>query len=715
MTLATKVLIGLVGGLAAGLFFGESIAFVGVAGNAFILLLQMTVLPYIAVSLTAGLGRLTPSDALNLARRSGGFLLIFWALALTAVMLIPLAFPNWTSASFFSTSMVQTEADFDLLSLFIPANPFGALAQAIVPAVVVFSIAVGLALMGVEGKSKILEPLSAAMDALGRITVFVVQLAPYGVFAIVAHAAGTMNPADVKGLEVYAVVYAVMALVLALWAIPMLVALLTPFRYRDAVWYTRDALVTAFATGNLFVVLAVLAEKSKELFHTKERHAGEAASVVDVVVPTAFTFPSAGKLLSLSFVLFAGWVSGFDVPFSQYPAFIASGLASFFGATVVAVPFLLNMFQIPADTFQLFLIADNVVGNRFGAMLAAMHILGLALLSGCAVKGMIRIRPARLLAYAAGTVVIVLVALGGVRLTFETIGKEYEGYRRFIETQPLFDTVETRILESPPGDLPTEDRTAPTLDRIRQRGFLRLGYGKDALPYAFRNKDGQLVGFDIDMANLLARELGVTLELVRVARDDIPRLLNSGYLDTALGGVAVTTQRLEAVSFAAPHRNETLAFVVRDHRRHEFSSRESVKALKSLRIAVPDVPYYIDKVRAYLPQAELVPVETVREFFRDESGRFDGLVFTAESGSAWSLVYPEFSVAVPRPDVMAVPFAYPVARGDSSMVEFLSAWVNLKEKDGTVDRLFEYWILGKTAVRHEPRWSVIRDVLGWVD
>ncbi len=217
------------------------------------------------------------------------------------------------------------------------------------------------------------------------------------------------------------------------------------------------------------------------------------------------------------------------------------------------------------------------------------------------------------------------------------------------------------------------------------------------------------------MANLLARELGVALELVRVEREDIPRLLSAGYLDTVAGGVAVTTDHLEAMSFATPHRSETLAFVVRDHRRHEFSSREGVKALRSLRLAVPEVPYYIDKVRAYLPQAELVPIESVREFFRDESGRLDGLVFTAESGSAWSLVYPEFSVAVPRPDVLAVPIAYPVARGDAAMVEFLSAWVNLKKEDGTLDRLFTHWILGGATASRDPRWSVIRNVLGWVD
>ena len=87
MSLATKVLIGLGAGILCGLFFGEYIGFIGIAGRAFILLLQMTVLRYVAVSLISGLGRLTAADALSLAKRVGGFLLIFWGMTLTAVLL----------------------------------------------------------------------------------------------------------------------------------------------------------------------------------------------------------------------------------------------------------------------------------------------------------------------------------------------------------------------------------------------------------------------------------------------------------------------------------------------------------------------------------------------------------------------------------------------------------------------------------------------------
>ena len=190
--------------------------------------------------------------------------------------------------------------------------------------------------------------------------------------------------------------------------------------------------------------------------------------------------------------------------------------------------------------------------------------------------------------------------------------------------------------------------------------------------------------------------------------------LDAGLLDTVIGGVAVTTERIEHASFSNPYIDETLAFIVEDHRLDEFSSREAAQAHESLRIAIPPSHYYAAKIRDYLPQAEVVTVESVRPFFRGEVD-VDALVYTAESGSSWSLVYPRYTVAVPRPDILKVPLAYPVARGDEEMVNFLNAWIDLKRKDGTIRSLFDYWIRGIVTENKEPRWSVVRNVLGWVD
>jgi len=116
-----------------------------------------------------------------------------------------------------------------------------------------------------------------------------------------------------------------------------------------------------------------------------------------------------------------------------------------------------------------------------------------------------------------------------------------------------------------------------------------------------------------------------------------------------------------------------------------------------------------------MPEAELVILDSPREFFKAKEGEFDALFYTAEAGSGWTLVYPSFSVAIPRPDVVSVPLAYAMPRGADDLGDYVDTWITLKRKGGAIDRAYRYWILGKGAERKRPRWSVIRDVLGWVD
>src|SRR5258708_6597137 len=82
VSLATKVLIGVALGILTGLFFGEKVAFLKLPGDAFIQLLQMTVLPYVMTSLIVGLGRLSYQQAAALARKCGLILMLLWGMGL---------------------------------------------------------------------------------------------------------------------------------------------------------------------------------------------------------------------------------------------------------------------------------------------------------------------------------------------------------------------------------------------------------------------------------------------------------------------------------------------------------------------------------------------------------------------------------------------------------------------------------------------------------
>ncbi|MDH3601197.1 MAG: cation:dicarboxylase symporter family transporter, partial [Candidatus Tectomicrobia bacterium] len=161
--------------------------------------------------------------------------------------------------------------------------------------------------------------------------------------------------------------------------------------------------------------------------------------------------------------------------------------------------------------------------------------------------------------------------------------------------------------------------------------------------------------------------------------------------------------------------NRAAAFLVKDHRRDAFNRRDAIQRLEAPRVGVLNVPYYVDKLQRYLPQAEMVTLTSVREFLEHQGDDLDAFLYTAEAGSAWSLLYPAYTVAIPQPDVLTGPLAYATVRDNSQLIDFMNVWIELKKQDRTIASLYDYWILGKNAMPKQPRWSVIRNVFHWVE
>ena len=223
MTFSRQILAGLALGILTGLFFGERAAALKWAADGFVKLLQMMVLPYITVSIVASLGSLKRSELRTLGLRAAAVIGGLWLLALSFAFLIPLTFPAVQNASFFSSSLVERRPAFDFIDLYIPANPFNSLANNVVPAVVLFSLILGIAVAGVERRERLLDVLQVAKAAISAATRFVIRLTPYGLFAIAANAAGTLGLEQLGRLQIYLVAYVAVALMVSLWVLPGLV------------------------------------------------------------------------------------------------------------------------------------------------------------------------------------------------------------------------------------------------------------------------------------------------------------------------------------------------------------------------------------------------------------------------------------------------------------------------------------------------------------
>ena len=708
LTISRQILIGIAAGVCAGLFFGERAAVLQIAADAYVKLLQMTVLPYVVVSLVGGLGALKKEEAARLGARVGLVLLGLWGVTLLGVFTLPLMFPQIDSASFFSSTLLDEGASFDILGLYIPSNPFNALANNIVPAVVLFSALLGIALISVPGKARALEVIDVLSAAVSRLAKFIVALTPYGLFAIAAVTAGTFDLEQAIQLQIYLACYLTISLLLSLWVLPGLVGALTPVPHRALLARNRDALVMAFATGSLLVVLPLLADQTRELLREYAALKEGDERLPDVIIPAAYNFPNAGKLLAIGFVLFAAWFTGASISPARYPELAGTGVLSLFGGVNVAVPFMLDRFRVPADTFQLFL-ATSVVGSRFGTLLGAVHTLAIATIGTCAVAGLLRVDVRRLMRFGVTTLVLTASLVIGTRVLVRgATSGSYDKDKVLAGMQALRDRGHAEVFKTPAPPLPP--LTGSVLDRVRARKTLRVGYFDDSLPYVFVNRAGDLVGFDVEMAHQLARDLDVGLELVPVSRRIFDDGLDPAACDLVMSGVPVTVERAAHVRYSTAYMDETLALVVRDYRRAEFSSWDDLRG-RSLRLALPDLPSALRKIRAELPFADVISVGTPAKLFEPHDPPFDALMLTAERGSAYTLLHPEYSVVVPKPRIVKVPLAYVIAGYDAPLAAVVDAWIDVKRKDGTIDDLFAHWILGRDAEPHRPRWSVLDDVL----
>lgn len=716
MSFTKQILLGLLLGIATGLFLGDYARPFTTGGNIFIALLQMTVLPYIMVSLIGNLGKISWAESRGLLIAAISVLAALLALGIIALILIPLAFPQWESGAFFSASLVDPGQIFDFVGLYIPANPFRSMANNVVPAVVLFSILLGTGISGVAGNKGLLNALDVLADGLNRINKMVIKITPLGVFAIAAGTAGTMSIAEVSRIQAYLITYTVVAMILSFAVLPMLVSAVTPFRYRDLVSIPRDTLITIFATAKIIVLLPQMIENVKQLFHRYDLNDEEVDSGAEVLMPLAYPFPNLGTYVILMFVPFSTWYLGRSMELTDQLSFHGAALLSSFVAPIIGVPFLLDILQIPADMMELFVVS-TVYTDRVRVVLGAMHLFSLTIVALAISRGLFRVNWPRLTRAVLVSVVLLGVALFGIRAYLaHSLQGSYHGATELVQMRWMDRTVlATNFYDKqPPADPLAAEQGHITA--IERRGTLRVGYLPDSLPFAFTNEAGEVIGFDIELAHNLAADLEVDLELVRIDKSMMYPLLNSGQIDIVMSGLAVTPGRAREWRFSRSPMDLTLSFLVRDHRRNEFAHMDRIKQLPNLKLGlVQSDSAFLSRIQLLFPDADIEFVPSPRQFLRGQKPDLDAIIYSAEGGSAWTLLYPGFTVAVPKPRIIRMPMAYVLPADDPAWDGFVSQWIELKKKDGTIDDLYEHWILGGGAASTEPRWSVMRNVLHWVE
>lgn len=146
---------------------------------------------------------------------------------------------------------------------------------------------------------------------------------------------------------------------------------------------------------------------------------------------------------------------------------------------------------------------------------------------------------------------------------------------------PTSTPVETPSTTETPAETPTEPgvEMSPVMKRIKESGKLILGTSADYPPYEFHksiNGKDEIVGFDIEVAREIAKDLGVTLEVKDMKFDGLLAALDQGVIDLVVAGMSPTPERAKSVDFSNIYYQSKQMLVVRAADKDIITSKDAM-------------------------------------------------------------------------------------------------------------------------------------------
>jgi proton glutamate symport protein len=704
------VLIGAALGILAGITFGERASVLKPLGDVYAMMLLSVVYPYILSSLIVGLGSLAVGRARRLLQASWRVYLFLWVTVFAAIFALAQAIPPPApSAEIAPPHPVAVVA---LLQMIIPENLIVALNRNFVPAIIVFAVLFGLAVQSIPSKASFLETMEAIRQASLKVWAWVIYLAPVGVFALFAATAGTIAPRMAGALAVYMGLFLIGTGVLAFVVLPLALCAIVPAKARDLLADLQPAfvlaLVTTLPTSALPLIQGVAERRIAAAGHDNE----EAKDITRATISLSYVFVSLGNYFVALFVVFAcqhyqvtmhAWQTALLAPFTLLSA---SGSPS---TTLSAVTFMSQWLGLPADTLPLYVEAMTV--TRYGQVALSVSAYAFVAIAvpfvyfRCTVS-----RPSNMIAALLLGAVLFVGTATGVRMLSTGLFPPPSNTAILGRTlDPALAAEVDAVVSDTPASRLSPIVGPATLDGIRERKILRVGYGRDLVPFTYRNRSGDLVGFDISYAYRLAHDLHIRLELVPIEWDRFEDDLITRRLDIVMAGAYVTDKRLEDLESTNPYFESPLAFITRSGRASRFLSYGEVADTPNLSLGALGGGALFRLVQQLFPKARIVPLETYDAF--PDHPELDAAVWALDEARAWALGHSGFSTVAASGMGAPLLFAYFLQPDARTLTRYLNTWLSLQASSGFRAAQLAYWIDGKPRPDNTPRWNLLDNVL----
>lgn len=398
-SLNTQILIGAISGVLIGLYFHvlgpdsatvkSSLYFAGLVSTLFVDLLKMILVPLIFCSITVGIANLRQHQQIH---RVWTTTLIFFVISMALAIILALAATNYFQPGkdmhlgMFDHAMQNFQAQQLPLPEFFATflhglfmNPFAALAQGNILAVVMFALILGIALvMGGERHQNIIELLHGLQEITMRIVSWVMRLAPFGIAALLIKLTATQDVTLLHSLIAFITLIIGTTLFHGVVVLPLILYVVTG---KSPLWFwrgAREALITAFATSSSSATLPVSMRCITQHLHVKPEIAG-------FVLPLGTTVNMDGTALyEAAAALFVANLAGIDLNLVQQLIVFFTAMLGAIGAPgipsagMVTMVMVLQSVGLPAEAIAILLPIDrlldtvrtavNVEGDMVGSL-----------------------------------------------------------------------------------------------------------------------------------------------------------------------------------------------------------------------------------------------------------------------------------------------------------------------------------------------------------
>lgn len=228
------------------------------------------------------------------------------------------------------------------------------------------------------------------------------------------------------------------------------------------------------------------------------------------------------------------------------------------------------------------------------------------------------------------------------------------------------------------------------LSLIEQKGKIVIGVRDDASPFGFRDKNGVLVGYDIDLARILAQNIlgnSSAVEFVPVTASNRIMKLNSGEVDCLIATMSITNQRQQILDFSVPYYMAGQAILVRS-----TSKATSLRDFEGNKLIIVYGSTSERNLRSNVPEVTVLGYKTYNDAYKAlKSGKAEGIV--ADDTILLNFALNDKSVKLLPKRYSKEPYAIAFRKGQQSarLISKTNYVIENLQSTGKLNRLQEKW------------------------